>query len=155
MKVLAPELSALMTWFYFTTRVSSISLQQPDENRYWKLTIFRSTGPVISTLRSSNPGPGTGPCQVGSFRMWAVSAWNEGKPPASKKACWTTRRASNSFRVALKFRWRTARKDSASGVIIFPWSPVQMDIKSVVSKKIAEKERLERGFREVEWRAYQ
>lgn len=37
------------------------------------MTILRSTGPVISTRRSTIPGAGGGPCHVGSARMAAVS----------------------------------------------------------------------------------
>jgi hypothetical protein len=37
------------------------------------MTILRSTGPVISTRRSTMPGAGGAPCHVGSHRMAAVS----------------------------------------------------------------------------------
>lgn len=93
MKVFAPEFKALMT-------------------------IFLSTGPVISTLLSSKPGIGTGPCHVGSSRICLVSLAKSGKPPASKAACCNIRLFNKDFLVGLKFLCKTAKKAKAAGVTI-------------------------------------
>lgn len=98
MKVLAPELRAPMT-------------------------IFLETGPVISTLRSSSPGMGAGPIQVGSFLMCSVDLRKLGRAPASNSAWRRTRALRRLLRVGLNERWRTARKARDSGVIMSRWAP--------------------------------
>src|ERR1035438_3585373 len=71
MKTLAPELSALMI-------------------------ILRSTGPVISTRRSSRSAGIGATCQS-LWRMCAVDGRNSGMAPASIP-CWRTRLAASSWR---------------------------------------------------------
>ena len=46
--------------------------------------IFGSVGPVISTLRSSKPGPGPATNQLASSRMWLVDFKNVGRRPLEK-----------------------------------------------------------------------
>ena len=50
------------------------------------MVIFFSTGPVISTRRSSRPGAGGATRQVGSLRMCRVSGRNRGSWPLA--ICW-------------------------------------------------------------------
>ena len=69
MKVLAPEFSAL-------------------------ITIFLSTGPVISTLLS-NKSSGSGAHTQSEVLIFFVSSGKEGKFPASKYACSISLSASN------------------------------------------------------------
>jgi hypothetical protein len=45
------------------------------------IVIFGSVGPVISTRRSSRPGPAPATCHSASSRMWAVSERNCGSCP--------------------------------------------------------------------------
>lgn len=88
------------------------------------MTIFLSTGPVISTLLSVSPGAGLAPSQEGSSLMCFVSGAKSGNRPESYWACWRALRWRRDLRVASKFRWRTARKVRASGVRISLWAPV-------------------------------
>ena len=46
--------------------------------------IFGSVGPVISTLRSSRPGPGPATNQLASSRIWLVDFRNVGLRPFVK-----------------------------------------------------------------------
>ena len=45
------------------------------------IVIFGSVGPVISTRRSSRPGPAPATRHSASSRMWAVSSRNFGSRP--------------------------------------------------------------------------
>ena len=98
MKTLAPELRAL-------------------------IIIFGSTGPVISTRRSSRSAGAVATRQPVSSRTCAVSGRKPGSTPASK-ASWRLRRAARSAsRWALKVRCRLARNASASEVSTSaPWA---------------------------------
>lgn len=87
------------------------------------MTIFLSTGPVISTLLSSSPFIGGGPCQLLSSRTWAVSGRKSGRPPASNWVWRSTRRLRRFLRVGLKLRCSLARKVRASGVRIEACAP--------------------------------
>ncbi|KAB5562930.1 hypothetical protein GE09DRAFT_764478 [Coniochaeta sp. 2T2.1] len=82
-------------------------------------TIFLSVGPVISTRRSTSPGAGGAPFHVGFSRMCLVSGRKSGRAPRSSSAWRTLRRSRRVLRVALKDRWRRARKARAWGVRIF------------------------------------
>ena len=73
MKICAPELSAL-------------------------IIILRSTGPVISTLRSRS-GPGAGETRQSPPRTALVSGRKAGSAPAFSSSQRTCRRASSSERV--------------------------------------------------------
>lgn len=84
-------------------------------------TIFRSVGPVISTLRSTRPGAGGAPRHVSSSRIAFVSGRKSGKTPLSSSCCRMTRRSRRFLRVELKARWRRARNAVASWVRIFFW----------------------------------
>ena len=88
MKTLAPELSALTI-------------------------ILRSTGPVISTRRSSRSA-GIGATFQSPSRTDFVSARKSGARPASNSFCRSIRRASSSSRRALNLRCSPARNVSAS-----------------------------------------
>ena len=90
MKTFAPEFNALMI-------------------------ILRSTGPVISTRRSSRSA-GSGAVVHSASRMCAVSGRNSGRSPASRR-CWrATRAASSCLRVGLNSRCSVTAKARASGV---------------------------------------
>ena len=89
---LAPELSALMT-------------------------ILRSTGPVISTRRSSRSG-GIGATFQSASRMPRVSSRKSGSQPSSSLVCTSARRASSSFLRPSKARCSLAINASAWGVRI-------------------------------------
>ena len=82
-------------------------------------TIFRSVGPVISTLRSIKPGAGGAPLHASFSRICFVSGRKSGSWPLSSSACLITRRWRSSLRVPLKDRWRRARKARASLLRIF------------------------------------
>ena len=61
---------------------SSMSASQTFAPLFSALTvILRSVGPVISTRRSSRPGPGPATRQLGSARMPAVSGRKSGSAP--------------------------------------------------------------------------
>src|SRR5690625_508865 len=89
MKQLAPELSAL-------------------------ITIFGSTGPVISTRRSRRAS-GRGATRQSRSRRARVSSRKSGASPASKRAWRLTRAASSSRRRWSKFRCRLVRNAQAAG----------------------------------------
>src|SRR6185437_3289909 len=90
MKTLAPQLSALMI-------------------------ILRSTGPVISTRRSSRSLGSFATVQSAS-RMAFVSGRKTGFQPPSSFACTSARRASRCRRSAPNLRSRATMKATASGV---------------------------------------
>ncbi|GAP59084.1 hypothetical protein AHiyo1_22980 [Arthrobacter sp. Hiyo1] len=80
------------------------------------MVIFRSTGPVISTRRSSKPGAGGATRQFGSFRMPAVSGRNRGSCPLAiwpRRACLA---CISSWRRSAVARCRAATNSRASGV---------------------------------------
>lgn len=83
------------------------------------MIILRSVGPVISTLRSANPGAGIAALHVTSSLMCLVSGRKSGRAPLSSSACLITRRWRSSFLLGLKDLWRRARKAMASFVRIF------------------------------------
>src|SRR6266581_4173022 len=91
MKTFAPELRALMT-------------------------IFRSTGPVISTRRSRRSRGAGATHQSGSSRTLLVSGRKSGSSPAASAACRSSRPASSSRRRGSNSRWRLATNASASSV---------------------------------------
>src|SRR5262245_18087297 len=90
MKTFAPELSAL-------------------------ITIFRSTGPVISTRRSAISS-GNGATAHSPSRTGAVSARKSGTSPAFSRSSRSARRTSSSARRARNSRSRSVRNSTASGV---------------------------------------
>ena len=79
------------------------------------MTIFRSTGPVISTRRSWRSA-GSGATSQAVPRMWPVSAGKLGRQPASHFSCRAARAASSSSMRQAKRRTRSATKASASVV---------------------------------------
>ena len=96
MNIRAPELSALMT-------------------------ILRSTGPVISTRRSSRSG-GMGATFQSPSRMPRVSGRKSGCQPASSRAWTSARRARSSRLRPSKARCSLASSARASGVRISSYS---------------------------------
>ena len=96
MKTRAPELSALMT-------------------------IFRSTGPVISTRRSWRSAGRGATVQLDS-RTARVSGRKCGRSPASKRRWRSRRRSRSSSRRPAKSRTREPTKSRASGVRMASWS---------------------------------
>ena len=92
MNTLAPELSALMT-------------------------ILRSTGPVISVLRSSRSAGAAATFHEPS-RIDFVAGRKSGSTPASSSAWRATRRARSSWRRGSNAPNSPARKAQASGVRI-------------------------------------
>src|SRR6266496_1426299 len=107
MKTLAPEFSALMI-------------------------ILRSTGPVISTRRSTR-SCGMGATVHSFSRMGAASGRKPGSSPASIR-CWRTRRrASNSWRHDSNLLPSRVRKILASGVRISVSTELGRDVVVVMS----------------------
>src|SRR5262245_54167348 len=98
MNTLAPELSALMT-------------------------IFRSTGPVISTLRSCRSF-GIGATVQSPSRISFVSGRKSGRRPSAISCCRATLCSNNTRRRSSNFRASSARKPIASRVRISPCSPM-------------------------------
>ena len=96
MKTLAPELRAL-------------------------ITIFRSTGPVISTRRSVRSAGGGGTRQA-PRRISSVSGRNPGSSPRSRRPCRSSRAASSLRRSPPKRRSSLAMKASASLLRVFSQS---------------------------------
>ena len=82
------------------------------------MTIFLSVGPVISTLLSSNPGPGGAQRQATSSLIFWVECKKCKCLPASSSAWTLSRLARSSLRIGLNVRWRIVRNFSASGVRI-------------------------------------
>ncbi|CEY23295.1 Uncharacterised protein [Streptococcus pneumoniae] len=81
------------------------------------MTIFLSTGPVISTRRSSKSFGSLAIVQSAS-RMCFVSSRNFGNSPASILFCFSTRFCKSSMRRSLKFSCSSFKKLSTSGVNI-------------------------------------
>ena len=77
-------------------------------------TILRSVGPVISTRLSIRPGAGGAPFHASFSLTCFVSGRKPGRAPLSSSTCLITRRWRRLFLVALKDRWRRARKATAS-----------------------------------------
>src|ERR1043166_1527358 len=98
MKTLAPELSAL-------------------------ITIFRSTGPVISVRRSCRSAGIEATCHDLSSRMFFVDGKKSGSAPASSSFCRAMRRARSSSRRARNSRVNRARNSRAGGVRIVSAAP--------------------------------
>jgi hypothetical protein len=74
----------LMTLRQVGVEESSMSASQTFAPEFRALmVIFLSTGPVISTRRSSSPGPGERRASDGSLRMSSVSRRNRGSSPAA------------------------------------------------------------------------
>ena len=102
-------------------------------------TIFRSVGPVISVLLSTNPGAGAAPFHVTLLRIAFVSSKKSGNTPLSRSAWRTSRRCSNSLRLALNERWRRARNTVASLLrILRVWSlsGPKMDTPSLMASRL-------------------
>src|SRR5687768_3476272 len=89
MNTLAPELSALMI-------------------------IFRSTGPVISTRRSSRSAGASATCQSPS-RTSRVSGRKSGSSPPAMRSMRAARARSSSSRRGFSSRWSASTKARASG----------------------------------------
>src|SRR4051794_12744517 len=80
------------------------------------IIIFRSTGPVISTRRSSRPGASGATRHDGSSRTERVDSANNGNSPPSICAWRSIRAASNSSRRRPNSRCSDATNPSASSV---------------------------------------
>lgn len=95
---------------------SAIKVFAPEFNAF--TTIFLSVGPVISTLLSSNPGPGSAHLHpTSSLTRWVDCRKCSFLPESSSD--WILRRLERSWRrVGLKVRWRVRRKERAWGVRI-------------------------------------
>ena len=78
------------------------------------MTIFGSTGPVISTRRSCR-AVGTGATVQSPSRMARVSSRKSGRPPASKKAWRSRRAASRAWRAGSIARCSETSSASAPG----------------------------------------
>ena len=79
------------------------------------MTIFASTGPVISTRRHCSAG-GTGAIFQSPARTLAVAARKSGRSPASSLFARSARTASSSWRRASKARCSLATSASAGSV---------------------------------------
>ncbi len=79
------------------------------------ITIFRSTGPVISTRRSCSSA-GTGATRQSPSRTSRVSGRKSGSSPARSRPARACRAASSSRRRGPKRRSRSVRNSTASGV---------------------------------------
>ena len=95
---------------------SAIKVLAPEFNAL--ITIFLSTGPVIST-RLSVKSFGTGAaCQLLSL-MLLVSKGKVGNTPLSNWICCALRASKSSNRLALKFSCKAVKKSMASSVKMF------------------------------------
>ena len=79
------------------------------------ITIFRSTGPVISTRRSAISS-GNGAIRQSPSRTDAVSVRKSGSSPPASRAWRSARRASSSARPSRNSRSRSVRNSTPSGV---------------------------------------
>ena len=89
-----------MTFSQFGVVESSWSASQTFAPEFRALiVIFRSVGPVISTLRSINPGASAATFQERSSRIALVSSRNESSLPLAIAAIRSLRFASSSKRL--------------------------------------------------------
>jgi hypothetical protein len=82
------------------------------------MVILRSVGPVISTRRSSRPGPGPATRHVRSSRMCRVSGRKSGSSPFANRSLRRWRASSRSWRGPANRVCRSATNARASGLRI-------------------------------------
>ena len=100
----------------FESSKSAMNIRAPELRAL--MTIFRSTGPVISTRRSCSAA-GTGSTRQSPSRTASVSGRKSGSSPSRSLTSRADRAASTSARRARNSRSSPATKASASSVRTF------------------------------------
>ena len=99
----------------FESSKSAINTFAPEFSAL--ITIFRSTGPVISTRRSVKSA-GIAPTCQSPARIAAVSLKKSGNSPAFSRSCRAWRLANKTLRSASNLVIRALKKSNAAGVKI-------------------------------------